>query len=77
MSVHSSESAPPTPLPLACPPLELNGGGGQHSLDGEGAGGPILTTGEKAWHSVYSVVLFLRRYESMLNKGLEAENTMR
>ncbi len=33
---------------------------------------PILTTVEKAWHSVYSVVLFLRRY--MLNNGLEEEN---
>jgi hypothetical protein len=35
------------------PSLEPRGGG-QHSLAGDGAGEPIWTTGEKAWHSVYS-----------------------
>ncbi len=29
--------------------------GGQHSLAGEGERDPIRTTGQKAWHSVYSV----------------------
>jgi hypothetical protein len=47
----------PTPLSLqlVCPPLfgTKGGGGGQHSHAGEG-GEPIRTTGEKAWHSVYS-----------------------
>jgi hypothetical protein len=37
-------------------PTALLVGGGQHSLAGKGAGVPIRTTGEKAWHSVYSVV---------------------
>jgi hypothetical protein len=46
------------PLPFACvppPPHGTKGGGGQHSLVGEGAGELIRTTGEKAWHSVYRV----------------------
>ena len=45
----------PTPLSLqlVCPPLFGTKGGGQHSHAGEG-GEPIRTTGEKAWHSVYS-----------------------
>jgi hypothetical protein len=30
-------------------------GGEQHTLAGEGWGDPIRTTGQKAWHSVYSV----------------------
>jgi hypothetical protein len=29
----------------------------QQSLGGEGGGDPIQTTGKKAWHSVYSVLL--------------------
>ncbi len=39
------------------PPLEPKGGGGQHSLVDEGAGGAIRTTGENAWHSVNSVAV--------------------
>jgi hypothetical protein len=34
------------------PPLESRGEDGQYSLTGEGAGGIIRTTREKAWHSV-------------------------
>ncbi len=58
VSVLSFELAPPPPLPHArvCPPLEQKGGG-QHSLVGEGKGEPIRTTGEKAWHYVYYVVI--------------------
>jgi hypothetical protein len=50
----SFKSSGVSPLP---PPPEPKGG--QHLLAGEGAGEPIPTNGEKAWHSVYSVVLFL------------------
>ena len=50
----SSPHPPPSPFSLCVPPfLEPKVGGGQHSHAGEG-GEPIQTTGEKAWHSVYS-----------------------
>jgi hypothetical protein len=57
VSVPSSELAPPAPSsPL--PRLEPKGGGGgvNTRLRVRGRGEPIPTTGEKAWHSVYSVV---------------------
>ncbi len=58
MSVPSSELAPaPSPASECVPPQ--NQRGGQHSLAGEGAGKPIRTTGEKAWHSVYSVAFYM------------------
>jgi hypothetical protein len=45
---------PPSPFSLCVPPfLEPKVGGGHYSHAGEG-GEPIQTTGEKAWHSVYS-----------------------
>ncbi len=40
-------------------------GEGQHSLAGEGVGDPIRTTGEKAWHSVYSVAWALDVYKQI------------
>jgi hypothetical protein len=42
MSVPSSELGPPSPPPQASvsPSLDPKGGGGQHSLAGEGVGGP-------------------------------------
>jgi hypothetical protein len=53
--------SPPPPLPQASesapPPPWNQRGGGQHSLAGEGRGEPIRTTGEKAWHSIYSMVI--------------------
>jgi hypothetical protein len=54
---------PPTLLLGECvPPQEPEGGGVQHSLAGEGAGKPIRTTGEKAWHSVYSNIVTNRSW---------------
>ncbi len=49
--------APPPPLSRkrVCPPPLWNQGG--HPLAVEGTGEPIRTTGEKAWRSVYSVVV--------------------
>ncbi len=53
-SVPSSELGPPPPLPQASVSPPWNGGGrGQNLLAGEGK--PFRLTGEKAWHSVYSV----------------------
>jgi hypothetical protein len=50
VSVSASELGPPPPLPQACP---------HHRNQGEPLacwrGVPIRTTGENAWHSVYSV----------------------
>ncbi len=46
---------PPSSFSLCVPPFLEPKVGGQHSLAGEG-GEPIQTTGEKAWHSVYSAV---------------------
>jgi hypothetical protein len=54
-----TELEPPFPLPLASgvtPPEPR--GGGAHSAAGEGV--PIRTTGEKAWHSVYSVCQLMK-----------------
>jgi len=50
----SSELAPPFPSPtrVCPPPFESKE--------------PIRTTGEKAWHSVYSVILSLIRHEQEL-----------
>jgi hypothetical protein len=55
-SPASECAAPPPPRPPE--PKGGRGGGGQDSLAGEGAGRAksIWTTGEKAWHSVYSFV---------------------
>ncbi len=45
---------PPPPLASVSPPLDPKGGGGwQHALEG---GKPIPTTGQKAWHSVHSLM---------------------
>jgi hypothetical protein len=58
VSVPSSELAPP-PRPLSPFPPENQGGGmggGNTRLQVWGWGEPIQTTGEKAWHSGYSVV---------------------
>jgi hypothetical protein len=46
------------PPPRVCPP-PLEPKGEQNTLAGEGAGDPIRTTGEKAWHSVYRVYAML------------------
>jgi hypothetical protein len=52
---------PPPPLPLASVPFSSprnqKGGGYTLACVSEGGGVPIRTTGEKAWYSVYSVVL--------------------
>jgi hypothetical protein len=59
VSVPSSELAPPAPSPASeCVPRWNQGG--QHLLAGEGRGEPTRTNGEKAWHSVYSVVLTIQ-----------------
>jgi hypothetical protein len=64
VSVPSSELAPPTFSPASeCVP------GGQHPLAVKGAGEPILMTGQKAWHSVYSVVLFIRPVKQRLSSS--------
>jgi hypothetical protein len=60
VTVTASELAPPAPSPASecVPPPGTKGGGGQHSLAVEGAGGggePVRMTGEKAWHSVFFV----------------------
>ncbi len=48
---------PPTPLPQTIMPPPLNQRVGGTLACGRGVGGvPILTTGEKAWHSVYPVI---------------------
>ncbi len=61
VSVPSSELAPPSLSSASeCVPFWNQGGGGQHSLEGEGAGEPIRKTGEKAWYSVYSVEGMIR-----------------
>jgi hypothetical protein len=54
---HSSELAPPPPLPArkCAPPLEPKGGSNTR-LRVRGRGEPIRTTGEKAWHSDYFVI---------------------
>ncbi len=67
-SVPSSELAPPTPSPASecVPPWNQRGGGGNICLWVRGRGEPILTNGEKAWHSmesVYSVAEDLGRAE--------------
>ncbi len=55
MSVPSSELGPPPPLASECVPPPRNQRVG-HSPAREGVGGgPIWTTEEKAYHSVYSV----------------------
>ncbi len=66
MSVPSSELAPPalSPASECVPPPEPEGGGGQHSLAGEGRGKPIRTTREKAWHSVYAYIRYSRENSS-------------
>jgi hypothetical protein len=61
VSVPSSELATP-PHPLSrkrvCPPPP-EPKGEQHSLAVEGAGEPIRTIGEKAWHSVRSMLVMV------------------
>jgi hypothetical protein len=47
---------------LVYPPL-LFLGGGHTRLQVRGWGEPIWTTGEKAWHSVYSEIRLLRRMQ--------------
>jgi hypothetical protein len=45
-----------SPASECVPPLEPNGGGeATLALDEGAGGGPMRTTGEKAWHSVFSV----------------------
>ncbi len=53
--IPSSELVPPASSPASecVPPGSQRGA---HSPAGEGAGESIRTTGEKAWHSVYSAV---------------------
>ncbi len=51
-----TESPIHSPASESVSPLGPKGGGGQHTLAGEGVGKPILPIGQKAWHSVYSVV---------------------
>ncbi len=47
----------PPPPPQASESTTLDPKGGEkHSLADEGVGYPIGTTGQKAWHAVYSVV---------------------
>jgi hypothetical protein len=56
----SSELGPPTPSPTSeCAPLRSQRGGGHTRLWEGGGRVPIRTTGEKAEHSVYSVVLVM------------------
>ncbi len=56
VSLPSSESGLPIPVPASECASRLGPKGGQHSLVSEGGGDPIRTTGQKAWHSVYSVL---------------------
>ncbi len=60
-------SPPPPPIPLASvsSPLEPKGGGGEATL-ACGWGEPIMTTGEKALDSVYSVAFFFFLLGSVL-----------
>ncbi len=55
VALQSSELAPSARSPASecVPPVPK---GRQHALAGEGVGEPIWTIGEKAWHSVYSMV---------------------
>jgi hypothetical protein len=49
--------SPTPPQASVSPPLDPGGGGASNTLfTGEGVGDPILTTGQKAWHCVYSVM---------------------
>jgi hypothetical protein len=45
----------PPPLFIVLPPLDAKWGGSNTPLRVRDMGGPIRTTGKKAWHSVYSV----------------------
>ncbi len=63
---HSSlpNRLPPPPHPqasVALPPLVPGGGGGAHSLAGEGAGEPIRTKGQTLWNSSFSIIPLIRR----------------
>ncbi len=71
MSVPSSILAPPVPFSRkrVCPlPVEPKVGGNTR-LRVRGGGEPIQTTGEKAWHSVYSVVLMVAGSYKNYQKG--------
>ncbi len=61
VSVPSSELVPPHSFPpqRVCLPPWIQRGREQHSLAGEGVGGPIRTTGQKARHSVYAAIIFI------------------
>jgi hypothetical protein len=55
--VPSSELGQPTPQASVFPPWSQREEE-QHSLAGEGVvGGPVRTSGKKAWPSVYSVMV--------------------
>jgi hypothetical protein len=67
VSVPSSVLGLPTPYPASeWAPPETKGGKGTHSPAGEGAAGPIRTTGEKAYYSVYSVTTLFMPYADHL-----------
>ncbi len=73
---------PPLPVPpavrvtglkLAYTFIRNQTGGGQHSLAGEGAGGANWTTGEKALHSIYSVMFTVHStVKCTKDRGLES-----
>ncbi len=63
MSPPSSELASPAPLPPASmsppPGTKGGGGGGQHLLEGEGAGRPMRTNGEKASYNLCYILWYI------------------
>ncbi len=77
VSVPSSELAlpPPSSQVSVCPPTWIGGGGG--TLLGGGGGSPLETTGQKLWHSVYSVVLRCRLQLQSMHKKIQQRLLMR
>jgi hypothetical protein len=49
---------PPSPAGECVPPFGSGGGGGAHSLAGEGGGVPIRTRGQTLWYSRYTCTLW-------------------
>ncbi len=67
-AVPSSELGPPSSSPPneCASPLDPKGEWSNTRLQVRGDGGPILTTGRKAWHSVYSELDSIKSVQSAL-----------